>query len=230
MSTNHRDADDQPDDEGFLSRWSRRKSAAREEAERDLTAPAPPEAVEPVGEDHVVVALAEDGAATGPEERSPDLPPVETLDENSDYTAFLRQGVPEDLKREALRRAWVSDPKIADFRGFADYDWDYNAPGYGALRLSDNIGSMLDKILPREAEAKPEPEAKPLEDKALLTAKNPASPDPGDPLADVTLESIIPAEIPPAAICASETSTDDPASPRSDPPKNPPLGSQADKV
>jgi Protein of unknown function (DUF3306) len=89
------------DDEGFLRRWSRLKRSDVEE---------------PVGKpegDEPPVAEPFDPAT---------LPPVATLTADSDYTAFLAKGVPEELRRLALRKAWASDPKIAAFRGFAEYD------------------------------------------------------------------------------------------------------------
>jgi hypothetical protein len=44
-------------------------------------------------------------------------------------SAFLRPGVPADLTRAALRRAWAADPAIRDFVGLAENAWDFNAPG-----------------------------------------------------------------------------------------------------
>ncbi|HYD29581.1 MAG TPA: DUF3306 domain-containing protein, partial [Azospirillaceae bacterium] len=98
------------DRESFFSRWSRLK---REEKPAEET-PAPVE---------------EEEAVVDPET----LPPIDTLGADSDYRQFLMRGVPAELKRLALRKAWASDPVIANFRGLAEYDWDFNAPGYGQL-------------------------------------------------------------------------------------------------
>ena len=77
--------------------------------------------------------------------------------------------MPAEVARLALRKAWVSDPKIADFRGFAEYDWDCNAPGYGALRATDNVADLLDAVFgdrpPEPAEPVPVAEAPPEESK-----------------------------------------------------------------
>ncbi len=110
---------------GFLSRWSRRKQAAR-------TAPAAEPAVEAV----------------------PELPPIESLGASSDYAVFLRKGVSALVQQQALQKAWTSDAAIAGFRGMADYDWDFNAVGYGRLRVTDNVGQLLRAVL-----SPPEPEA-----------------------------------------------------------------------
>jgi 6-methylsalicylate decarboxylase len=47
----------------------------------------------------------------------------------STIRAFLRPGVPAELARAALRRAWVADPAIRDFIGLAESSRDFNAPG-----------------------------------------------------------------------------------------------------
>ncbi|CAO3439571.1 DUF3306 domain-containing protein [Azospirillum endophyticum] len=130
------------EEEGFLGRWSRLKREAQTEEP-----PAGPSMPEPVGEaprEAAAVLPAEAG------EETPELPPLDSLDAGSDYTGFLSRDVPADLRRQALRKAWASDPVIAGFRGFAEYDWDYNAPGYGALRPTDDIARLLDAVLPDE--------------------------------------------------------------------------------
>ena len=47
----------------------------------------------------------------------------------SNIRGFLEAGVPGDLTRAALRRAWSSDPAIRDFVGLSENSWDFNAPG-----------------------------------------------------------------------------------------------------
>lgn len=136
-------------EEGFLGRWARLKRDARTEGpavEQAVGNGAIPPVPEPVAK-----APAALPAETG--EETPDLsdlPSLDSLDAGSDYTGFLRPDVPAELRRQALRKAWASDPAIAAFRGFAEYDWDYNAPGYGALRPTDDIARLLDAILPDE--------------------------------------------------------------------------------
>ena len=121
--------------EGFLGRWSRLKREAAREA--------PPEPAPDLPSEEPLVDLEA-------------LPPLESLGAASDYTPFMAKGVPEELRCAALRKAWASDPVIANFRGFADYDWDFNAPGYGALLPTDNIQQLLSRILRDEPEEQPE--------------------------------------------------------------------------
>src|SRR3546814_6568509 len=57
------------------------------------------------------------------------LPSLENLTAESDLTAFLREGVPESLKKAALRKMWLLDPAIRDHVGLAECTWDFNRPG-----------------------------------------------------------------------------------------------------
>ena len=65
------------------------------------------------------------------------LPPIESIGAASDIRPFLAPGVPADLTRAALRRAWSTDPAIRDFIGLSENSWDFNAqdgvPGFGSL-------------------------------------------------------------------------------------------------
>ncbi|MGR0184542.1 DUF3306 domain-containing protein [Azospirillum aestuarii] len=146
--------------EGFLSRWSRRKQEART---TPVETPEPQEERDTAEEPQAI-------AAPPPEPFDPEsLPPVESLGADSDYTGFLASNVPQELKRLALRKAWTSDPVIAGFRGFAEYDWDCNAPGYGKLLATDRIADLLDRIATDE---KPPEEEKPEEVVVADTTKS----------------------------------------------------------
>lgn len=120
-------------DEEFLARWSRRKQKARAVADASLPSPAAdPEGLAPLP------TPAEDPAAGAVDLSS--LPPIDSIDAATDVTAFLRQGIPQDLSRAALRRAWSADPAIRDFIGLAENAWDFNdpnaMPGFGPLDCS----------------------------------------------------------------------------------------------
>ena len=146
-------------EEGFLKRWSRRKRAegpAPESAPAEsLPGAVPEEPGQPVappaeaGPPGAIVAKPEDEPVD-----PATLPPLESLGQDSDYTLFLRKGVPEALRAAALRRAWMTDPAIRDFPSPAvDYAWDFNTPEF-ALRPTDDVEKMLDQIFPpKTAEA-----------------------------------------------------------------------------
>jgi hypothetical protein len=81
------------------------------------------------------------------------LPPIETITAQTDIRAFLAPGVPPELTRAALRRAWTADPKIRDFIGLAENNWDFNAPdgmaGFGPLELTDEMRRRVIEMVGR---------------------------------------------------------------------------------
>jgi len=107
--------------ESFLRRLHRRKQAAREGLELPEE---PPE---------------EETHATEPEPLQPvlsdeDMPPVDELKADSDFSPFLSPGVSESLQREALRRLW----QVADLE-FVD-DLDIYASDYTEF---EPLGSLV---------------------------------------------------------------------------------------
>ncbi len=129
-------------DEEFLKRWSRRKQEARENEDKAAEpAPLPAEAA----------ATAPD-VALEPEIDISKLPPLDSITAATDITEFLRKGIPAELSRAALRRAWAADPAIRDFVGLAENAWDFtdpNAiPGFGALQgTPEQIGAMVERVM-----------------------------------------------------------------------------------
>ena len=142
-------------DDNFLSRWSQRKrdvAKAEEEAQRP---PEPVRAVEPLPSG----AQSADAPAEAAAEASPEsevdlssLPSLESITGSTDITGFLRRGVPDELARSALRKAWVTDPAIRDFIGIAENQWDFNdpssIPGFGAIDLApEQVRQMAAKLV-----------------------------------------------------------------------------------
>jgi Protein of unknown function (DUF3306) len=124
------------DPENFLSRWSRRKRDASHDLEAAVAPPAGAAATE-----HGDAASSEvsplDAPAAEPDSDSPSLPAIADITADTDVSGFLRAGVPEELARAALRRAWSADPAIRDFVGLSENSWDFNAPdgmpGFGPI-------------------------------------------------------------------------------------------------
>jgi hypothetical protein len=138
------------DPEDFLARWSRRKRETADEAER-ATAPAEPGETEGAQQGGRPVATDEPSAELTKALFDPTtLPSIESITAATDIRAFLAPGVPAELTRAALRRMWVADPKIRDFVGLADYDWDFNAAGsmhgFGALEMTDAIRDEIAQL------------------------------------------------------------------------------------
>jgi hypothetical protein len=123
--------------ENFLERWSKRKLANAEPAapeQREI----PPQTEKDI--DAAAPVVKGDAPAANTEDKPFDLaslPSIESIGANTDVTAFLRPGVPADLTRAALRRAWTSDPGIRDFVGLVENGWDFNDPqamgGFGPI-------------------------------------------------------------------------------------------------
>lgn len=130
--------------ENFLARWTRLKREAQE-----ARATAPPEP-----------SQHPEGAPTRPPstiegaEPAVDLsvlPPIEEITATTDIRAYLAPGVPAELSRAALRRAWIADPTIRDFVGIAENQWDFNdphdIPGFGPL---EDAGRLVAQLLGEE--------------------------------------------------------------------------------
>ncbi len=174
------------DEDGFLARWSRRKREA------DVAPPAPPPAQEAAPEVEAPAGeAAPDPDAITPEELAA-LPPVESIDAQTDIAGFLRKGVPAALRKAALRRVWAADPAIRDYVNEArEYAYDWNVPGgvpgSGEILPTDDVPGMLRRIFggspaePRpdvtQADAEPAaPDAPPPDPAAVRAGAEPASP------------------------------------------------------
>lgn len=139
-------------DEDFLKRWSRRK---RDVAKAEQASPAPPP-------DAPAQAPAPAAGKAETQFDPASLPPLESINALSDVTAFLREGVPAELTRAALRRVWTADPAIRDFVGLAENAWDFtdpNAmPGFGPLEATEEVRQMIARVVGEIGKAAP-PEA-----------------------------------------------------------------------
>lgn len=128
-------------EEDFLKRWSRRK---REVAKAEAEPPAEAKPAEPQPEFDAT-------RMTEPEFDLASLPPIDSINELTDVTAFLRAGVPADLTRAALRRVWTADPAIRNFVGLAENAWDFTdpdaMPGFGPLESTEEIRQMIAKVI-----------------------------------------------------------------------------------
>jgi TorA maturation chaperone TorD len=131
--------------ENIVARWSRMKRESGKTVEPDGSSSGhKPGEAEP-GD------LNQATAATPPTEPPASstfdlasLPPLQSITAGTDIRSFLGSGVPVELTRAALRRAWVTDPAIRDFIGIAENQWDFNdptaMPGFGPLRAEDVPG------------------------------------------------------------------------------------------
>lgn len=143
--------------EDFIGRWSRRKREAALGGSVPEPQPQSPQqppadlAAAPAAD----VSAPEPGASGSPAPAAVDLeslPPIDSITAVTDVTAFLREGVPLELSRAALRRAWSADPAIRDFVGLAENAWDFTdpdaMPGFGPLDCSqEQLRELVAKVI-----------------------------------------------------------------------------------
>ncbi|WP_343079200.1 DUF3306 domain-containing protein [Ostreiculturibacter nitratireducens] len=116
------------DEDGFVARWSRRKRQV--EAEEDVSAPDPE------------VLEAEESARLAEEEANrlaAEAIDLDALKYGDDFSIFLKRGVPDLLRRRALRKFFASDPILANLDGLNDYDEDYTDPARKVYKSSWDV-------------------------------------------------------------------------------------------
>jgi hypothetical protein len=152
---------DSDDDVSFFSRWSRRKAEARREPAPVVPAPAvaPAAPVTPAIIEAAAPASAHAAAPTPSSNEPPApvaLPDIGTLDEDSDYSAFLTPGVDAGLRRLALRKLFNS-PKFNVFDGLDTYRDDYTSfPALGDIVTAD-MRHHVERLAAKAAELTDEP-------------------------------------------------------------------------
>ena len=185
------------DDENLFARWSRRKRAV---AEADAPAPVAELPEEPSDED--AFADPEDEAALL--ERL-GLPVPEMMGKGDDFSGFLKAGVPEFLRRRALRVLWRSNPVLANLDGLNDYDDDFTSPELTKKIIA--TGYKVGRGFLREVLAE--------EDTPLTTETANADKDQDEVIAD---DNNIPKDLEPIAALADqepqEVETETPPDPR----------------
>ena len=116
-------------DEGFLSRWSRRKAQLRSGVEVEPAPAAAPVVATPPTPTLPVAPPAAD-AEPPPVAEAPPLPTMDdvaALTRESDYARFVMPGVGDDVKSAAMKKLF-SDPHFNVMDGLDTYIDDYNKP------------------------------------------------------------------------------------------------------
>lgn len=153
-------------DQSFLARWARRKRASTPKAGGQ---PKPKHAGAEAAADPTPSSLPTGEPLSFVDPAT--LPAIETIGAGSDIRPFLAKGVPADLTRAALRRAWPADPEIRDFIGLSENSWDFNAPGgvpgFGSL-TPENARRLLARVMEQTETSGPECSAadRPTDDQA----------------------------------------------------------------
>jgi hypothetical protein len=179
--------------EGFLTRWSRRKAQAvrgevppePEEDTEDAAARSAEVPADVPAEAEAATAVADADETAAAADAAPELPPLDSLGADSDYSAFLGRGVPADLRQKALRKLFHS-PKFNIRDGLDDYDLDFSKPE----PLGDIITAEMRYRVERELErlAALDEDTEIPEDAPALAAdaagEHDVADDPPDPEAD----------------------------------------------
>ncbi len=135
-------------DDGFLSRWSRRKR----DPEREPDPTVESDEAKP-GRAAIPQDIPEGDEEAGDPEVIAKLPDIESLDEGSDFTPFMAEGVPEILRRRALRKLWRLNPVFAHLDGLAEYDEDFTIAAnlLSEVKTVYKVGrGMVEREAPRE--------------------------------------------------------------------------------
>jgi len=156
-------------DDGFLSRWSRRKAQGRTGVEVEPAPPANPDPLPATASSAAPVAAPESPPTTsGGAEPPPPLPTMDdvaALTRESDYARFVMPGVGDDVKSAAMKKLF-SDPHFNVMDGLDTYIGDYTQADpmpEGMLAKLKNVYETLtteaDKAAPAEEVADAQPAA-----------------------------------------------------------------------
>lgn len=161
-STTDPSVTDDGDGDAFLARWARRKRVARGGGDPDEAIVETPgaEAARDPAEAPVAETAAGDSQPAEPAELGDqDMPPLESIDGETDMSGFFSPRVSQAVKKAALRKFFHS-PAFNIVDGLDDYDDDFrNFEALGDIITSDMRGQME-----REAEKAKEALAKDADD------------------------------------------------------------------
>ena len=117
--------------------WSRRKAAVAAEEAQDAAEV----------QERARAETAADLEAKTDEEILEELglPDPTTLKPGDDFAAFLKDAVPDRIKKVALRKLWTSNPILANVDGLLDYGEDFTdaAVGAGVVETTYQVGKGM---------------------------------------------------------------------------------------
>jgi hypothetical protein len=124
------------DKQGFLSRWSKRKQAqtANPDVDPDEETPAT-DAVE-IDQEQLEAERSEAEI----NRLAAEAVDLEKVEYGFDFSIFMKRGVPDLLRKKALKKFFNSNPVLANLDGLNDYDEDYNNPLHMVYKSSWDVG------------------------------------------------------------------------------------------
>jgi len=140
--------------DNFLTRWSYRKALANDQPiEEDIDLKSDQGEVKKTQEKQGGIAskaddqFVNDKGEIAPEEQeiaenlaAAEAVDIETLSYDSDYELFMKKGVPEELKNQAMRKLWRSNPILANVDGLNDYDENFADPALNTFTSIWQVG------------------------------------------------------------------------------------------
>ena len=179
--------------------WSRRKAAVAAEEAQDAAE---------VQERARAETAAELEAKTDEEILEElGLPDPKTLKPGDDFAAFLKDAVPDRIKKVALRKLWTSNPILANVDGLLDYGEDFTdaAVGAGVVETTYQVGKGMLAHVQEMARQAEEAARKALEgdEEEAIEALDDA------PEIELSEEEIVPAYVADTAHVPPEYSADD---------------------
>jgi len=154
------------DEQDFIRRWSRRKQAARHDPGAGDRQPAeePPVEIEETKTGESEATASSDSSDTGESAETGkaaiELPEIDSLSADSDFTPFMKAGVPKEIRNRALRKLWRVNPAFGHLDGLNDYDGDFTdaATVVKGLKTLYKVGRGFLKDPADEPVAEPPPE------------------------------------------------------------------------
>ena len=178
-------------DEGFLSRWARRKTESRQGIE-PVREPAPELAPAPVVVPAPVVDTipAVTQPAVAEPARLPTMDDVAQLTSESDFSAFVARGVDQAVRRSALKKLFA-DPHFKALDRLDMYMDDYNIPSpmpEGMLATLKHSKSFFDQAA-EDARKRAEAEAAAAAPGDTLAVETAPADEPNDESADEKIDN-----------------------------------------
>ena len=142
--------------ESVLSRWSRRKQEARDAAQEAAAAPDP-------GESAAAVQAPDEAPGEQPLLTDADMPDIDSLTEESDFSPFMSAGVSDELRNLALRKLFRA-PLFNIRDGLDEYDDDFTSfEKLGGIvtadmkhRIEMEQQKLREKLAQQEADGEPD--------------------------------------------------------------------------
>lgn len=184
------------DDKAFLSRWARRKQAASSGAPEPDIEELEAEAARRAEEEEAAraEALSAEEERLAANRAAAEAIDLDEADDATDFTVFMKEGVPTALRQMALRKLWQVNPVFGALDGLNDYDHDYRVI-HAALTKFESAWQVgkgyakkskeeIDRIIQAAEERAEEAERAAVREAEEMRAREAAETEAGEAVAD----------------------------------------------